>query len=69
MILDFLVEFMVELVRALFVDELSGHVRGRMRRLLAKRGASDVRRVILGVHSRNRKRLLNKLLTEVAQDL
>ena len=69
MMLDLLVEFIVELVRALLVDELSGRVRGRIRRLAAKRGASGIRRAILGVHRRNRERLLNKLLTEITEDL
>lgn len=69
MMLDLLVEFIVELVRALLVDELSGRVRGRIHRFVAKRGASDVRRAILGVHRRNRDRLLHRLLTEITDDL
>ena len=57
-------EFMLELVRALLVDELSGHVRRRLGRILARRAARDSRRIILRVHQRNRQRLLNRMFTE-----
>jgi hypothetical protein len=69
MILELLVEFIAEVVRALLVEELSGRVQGGVRRLVAKRRAPDFRRAVLSVHSRNRERLLNKLLTEIADDL
>jgi hypothetical protein len=69
MMLDLLVEFIVELVRALLIDELSGRVRGRIRRLVAKRDASGTYRAFLGVHRRNRERLLNRLLTDLEEDL
>jgi hypothetical protein len=63
MILDVVLQFLVELLRALLVDELSGHVRRRLRRSLTRRGAADCRRVILGIHRRTRDRLLHKLFT------
>jgi len=69
MMLDLLVEFISEIVRALLIDELSGRVRGRIRWLVAKREASGTRRACLGVHRRNRQRLLNRLLTDLQDDL
>jgi hypothetical protein len=69
MILDVLLQFLLELVRALLVDELSGRVRGRISRLAGKRGLPNIRRVILRVHRRNRERFLNRLLTELKRDL
>ena len=64
--LDLLLQLIVELLRALLVDELSERVRGRLAR---RRGARDCRRVFLGVNLRNRERLLNRLLTGIAKDL
>jgi hypothetical protein len=69
MIFDVLLQFLLELVRALLVDELSGGVRGRIGRLAAKRGSRNIRRAILGVHRRNRDRLLNRLITDAERDL
>jgi hypothetical protein len=69
MIFDVLLQFLLELVRALLVDELSGHVRVRIRQVAAKCGSRDIRRAILGVHRRNRNRLINKLITELEDDL
>ena len=63
---ELILQLAVELLRALLVDELSERVRGRFAR---RRGARDCRRVLLGVPLRNRNRLLNKLLTEIAKDL
>ena len=64
--LDLLLQFAVELLRALLVDELCGRVRGRLAR---GRKTRDFRRVVSGMHLRNRARLLNRLLTEISQDL
>ena len=64
--LDLLLQFAAEFLRALLVDELSERVRGRLGR---RRGSVDGRRVLLGAHLRNRERLLNKLLTEISKDL
>jgi len=61
-------QFVLELLRALLVDELSGHVRRRLRRLLPGRRAPDCRRVILGIQRRTRNRLLHKLFTEEDED-
>jgi hypothetical protein len=69
MILDLVLQFLIELFRALLIDELSGRVRGRIHQLVSRRGSPDIGRAILGVHRRNRDRLLNKLLTEIAGDL
>jgi hypothetical protein len=69
MILGLLVEFMVELLRALLVDELSGRVRKRIRRSSTERGGYNIRRALLGVHHRNRDRLLHRLRTEEEQQL
>lgn len=61
-------QFVLEFLRALLVDELSGHVRWRVKRLLVGRSAS-CRRAILGAQRRTRDRLLHRLLTELADDL
>ena len=66
--LDLLLQFAVEFLRALLVDAVSGHVRWRMSRMLITRDA-NLRRVILGVHRRTRERLLHRLLTEMERDL
>lgn len=65
---DLVFQFILELVRALLVDAVSGHVRGRMSRMFITRNA-NLRRVILGVHRRTRERLLHRLLTEMERDL
>jgi len=62
-------QFVLELLRALLVDELSGHVRRRLRRLLTGRGAPDYRGVILGLHRRTRNRLRHRMSTEENGDL
>lgn len=61
MILELILQFLLELVRALLVDELSGRVRRSLARCLVGRVSKDFR---LHVHLRNRERLLNRLLTE-----
>jgi len=60
-------QFILELLRALLVDELSGHVRSRIARWCRARGADNGSRAILGVHRRNRDRLLHKLRTELEE--
>ena len=67
--LDLLVQFTLELVRALLVDELSGRVRKNITEWLVARGTRSYRRTLLDVHRRNRGRLLNRLLTEIREDM
>ena len=62
-------QFVIELVRALLVDELSGRVRVRCRRLFAKRATRSLRGTISLIHRRNRRRLLHRLLTEIENEL
>lgn len=62
------IQFVLELLRALLVDELSGRVRRRLLGLIRKRGACDSRRIILGLHRRDRDRLLHKLRTGTNAD-
>lgn len=60
-------EFLVELARALLIDELSEHVRrglAKFTKLSIFRESNHYRRAIQRVHRRNRKRLLHRLLTE-----
>jgi len=64
--LDLLLQLAVELMRALLVDELSERVREKLRR---RRGGRDAHSVLLGIHMRNRERLLNRLVTEIQRDL
>jgi len=63
MILEFLLQFVVELMRALLVDELSRRVRS------IARGPANIGHTLMGVHLRNRARLLNRLLTDLKDDL
>jgi len=63
--LDLLFQFLLELARALLVDELSQRVRSKLGR---PRSGGDCRRAIFGVHRRNRERLLNRLLTEIEKE-
>jgi hypothetical protein len=63
--LDLFFQFVVELLRALLIDELSGHVRMRW----AQRRLARKSRAILKVHRRNRDRLLHKLRTEIDGDM
>ncbi len=64
-----LAQFILELARALLVDELSGRVRRPLTRLLCRRGERGCRPAILKIHRRNRDRLLHRLLTEQDEDL
>jgi len=65
--LDLFVQFILELLRALLVDALSGHVRRRVTRMFIAR-PTNCRGVLLGVHRRTRERLLHRLFTELEQD-
>ena len=67
--LDLILQFILELFRALLVDALSGHVRRRWAGWFAARDADNGRRSVLEVHRRNRDRLLHKLRTEPEEDL
>ena len=66
---DLLVQFALELVRALLVDELSERVRTLAGRWFLSRKPGDFRQVILRLHCRNRDRLLNRLLTEMVRNV
>lgn len=63
---DLVLQFALELIRALLVDELSKRVPSRVNGWFLKR---DCRQIVLRLHRRNRDRLLNKLLTELRRDL
>ena len=63
------IQFAQEVLRALLIDELSWRVRRRFLRWFCKRGTGDCRHVILGLHRRNRDRLLHKLRTGADGDL
>jgi hypothetical protein len=67
--LDLLLQFTVELIRALLVDELSGHVRKSVRFWRAGRQSYGSNGLRWRVNQRNRERLLNKLLTEIEDEL
>jgi len=67
--LDLLLQFIVELIRALLVDELSGHVRRGVNRWRASRETQSSIGLFWRVNRRNRDRLLNKLLTELEDEL
>jgi hypothetical protein len=62
-------QLVIEMLRALLVDELSGRVRRRLARWLGWRGAHDSRRAILRIHRRNRDRLLHRLFAEIKDEL
>ena len=66
---NFFLQFILELFRTLLVDGLSGHVRRRFAGWFRARGADNRHQTILGVHRRNRERLLHKLRTEQEDDL
>ena len=63
MLFDFILQFMLELIRALLVDELARRVRALPRRRHPLGAALAV------VQKRTRARLLNRLLTEIRRDL
>ena len=64
---DFFAQFLLELLRALLVDELSGHVRHRIKRFFED--DATFRRTMAGIHRRTRAQLLNRLFTERNEDL
>jgi hypothetical protein len=63
---DLAIQFVVEVIRALLVDELSNRVRDKW---TARRSEHSTRRAVRRVHQHNRKRLLNKLVTESDSEL
>jgi hypothetical protein len=66
--LDLFVQFVIELLRALLVDELSGHVRRKVYGWFGRCAAKDNKQVLLAIHRQNRNRILNKLLTEIGEN-
>jgi hypothetical protein len=62
MMLDNLVQFILELIRALLIEVLSGHVRRGLASWLGPRRGT-CHRAIVRVHRSNRERLFNRLLT------
>jgi hypothetical protein len=66
---DLFVQFIQEVVRALLVDELSGRVRRLVVRRRGSRRNQSCRRVLLEIQRRNGRRLLNRLLTEIKEEL
>jgi len=64
---DLFAQFLLELLRALLIDELSGHVRRRIRWFI--KGDGTFRRTMAGIHRRTRAQLLHRLLTEIDQGL
>ena len=60
-------QLIIEVIRALLVDELSGRVRERMVRWLGDREGSR-HRATLRVHRKVRNQLLHKLRTETEED-
>jgi hypothetical protein len=63
---NILLQFIVELLRTLLADELSGHVRKRIRRFVARRNRSG--RAFARVQRRTGDRLLNRLFTELEDE-
>lgn len=64
MMLDVLLQFILELTRALLIEELSSHVRIRLQELVGRRPSRpDALRVRL--HRLHRDRLLHRLLTDL----
>ena len=68
MLANLLLQFALELVQALLVDELSGRVRRRMAQRHLLRRANGVRRAVMQISVRNRKKLLHRLTTEFKED-
>jgi hypothetical protein len=58
MICEFILQFALELIRTLFVEELS-------RRVRLLRRECPTHQTLAAVHRRNRDRLLNRLLTDL----
>ena len=63
MLFEFVLQFIVELIRALLVDELARRVRALPRR------RHPIGAALAVVQRRTRARLLNRLRTEVRRDL
>lgn len=63
--LDLIVQFALEVIRALLVDELSGRVRRGLTTCLGVRNAAGSRRFKIRVHRRTRERLLHRLFTDL----
>ncbi len=63
-----ILEFVLELLRALIVDEMSGHVRRQVRRLVNVGNGHNYHRVIRNIHQRTRSRLFHRLYTERDED-
>ena len=66
--LDLLIQFVLELLRALLIDELSGHVRRRLARWSGTGRIRSGRQAFWVVHRRNRDRLMHKMLTELEEE-
>jgi hypothetical protein len=64
-----LIQFAVELLRALLVDAFSQRVRPPLWRWFSRRPTRGLHRALLNVHRRNLKRLMHRLLTESEKDL
>ena len=62
-------QFMVELLRALLVDELSCRFRRQVGKFWSVRRIRSTQTLIRGIHRRNRDRLLHRLLTEHPKEL
>ena len=66
---DLLIQFVFELLRALLIDELSGHVRRKLARWSGTGRIRNGHQAFWVVHRRNRDRLMHKMLTELEEDL
>ncbi len=62
------IQLILELLRALIIDELSDRVRERFSRWVDDRSARTLHRIMVGIHLRNRRRLLHRLRTELEQE-
>jgi hypothetical protein len=67
--LALLFQFVLELFRALLVDELSCRLRGQVGRFRRVRGIHNTQVLIRGIHRRNRDSLLHKLRTGADAEL
>jgi len=66
--LDLLFQFILELFRALLIDQLSTHVCGRLSRFWSARRSQVKLTLRWRVHRLNRDRLLHRLRTESEED-
>ena len=69
MLENFVAQFVLELVRALLIEEMSSRVRRPLVRLLARHRSRRRGRAFLTVHRRNRDRLMHRLFTEMEDEL